>query len=66
VERAAVIDRRDLLQPPEDLCPLLAWSFRKILKPLDFRDLGGEVLGVFPGQADGADFLGFWLVEAVA
>jgi hypothetical protein len=31
---------------------------------LDFRDLGGEVFGVFPGQADGVDFCGFWLVSA--
>ena len=34
--------------------------------PLDFRDLGGEVSGVFPGQPDGVDFFGLWLVEAVA
>ena len=33
---------------------------------LDFRGLGGEVSGVFPGQADGVDFCGFWLIEAVA
>jgi hypothetical protein len=30
---------------------------------LDFRGLGGEVCGVFPGQADGMDFSGFWLVS---
>jgi hypothetical protein len=37
-----------------------------VLQDLDFRGLGGEVFGVFPGQADGMDFCGFWLVEAVA
>jgi len=33
---------------------------------LSFGGLGGEVSGIFPGQADGVDFCGFWLVEAVA
>jgi hypothetical protein len=33
---------------------------------LDFRGLGGEVFGVFPGQPDGVDFFGFRLVEGVA
>jgi hypothetical protein len=28
--------------------------------------LGGDVSGVFPGQPDGVDFFGLWLVEAVA
>src|ERR1700758_1045646 len=36
--------------------------FGKLGVTLDFRGLGGEVCGVFPGQADGMDFCGFWLV----
>src|SRR5262249_21150380 len=31
---------------------------------LDFRGLGGKAFGVFPGQADGMDFCGFWLIRA--
>src|SRR5216684_8327673 len=31
---------------------------------LDFRGLSGDVFGVFPGQPDGVDFCGFWLVRA--
>jgi hypothetical protein len=30
---------------------------------LDFRGLSGEAFGVFPGQPDGVDFFGFWLVS---
>ena len=33
---------------------------------LDFRGLSSDAFGVFPGQPDGVDFFGFWLVEAVA
>jgi hypothetical protein len=28
----------------------------------DFKVLGSEVFGVFPGQADGVDFFGLWLI----
>ncbi len=33
-------------------------------RSLDFRGLGREICGVFPGQADGMDFCGFWLISA--
>jgi hypothetical protein len=33
---------------------------------LDFRGLIGEGRGVFPGQPEDGDFLGRWLVAAVA
>ena len=31
---------------------------------LDFRGLGGEGCGVFPGQSEDAEFCGCWLVRA--
>ena len=30
---------------------------------LDFRGLSGGAFGVFPGQPDGVDFFGFWLIS---
>ena len=45
---------------------LLQLAFDEADQALDFRGLGGEVFGVFPGQANGMDFCGFWLIEAVA
>src|SRR2546429_3336683 len=36
---------------------------RTLASKLDFRGLGGGAFGVFPGQPDGVDFFGFWLVS---
>src|SRR5213078_543066 len=44
-------------------CPRAYGHIQRTGSSLDFRGLGGGAFGVFPGQPDGVDFFGFWLVS---
>src|SRR5689334_5083060 len=68
LQRTAAISAGDTatleIEPTTDWPePDVPQDFETALVALDFRGLGGEIFGVFPGQADGMDFCGFWLVS---